>query len=203
MSIYDDFIEVMSENDEPFHEWDNAQNVFETYDLLLLPTACDKWEKRELLDEAVSDHELFEGHARQDICGECYECESREEQIEEAFKGINAAILLSNFVKETMDKADAGIEAIVQSGVYMKTSARMIEEQKTWDDEDIRKNLDFTEFNCWILRDRVKAFGFEEYYDFEEMLDDDAFMPENSVISVLKESKRSMMTAREAKPKKI
>lgn len=41
----------------------------------------------------------------------------------------------------------------IQSGVYLHTKENLIEEQKSWPDEDSVKNIDFSEHDYWITDD--------------------------------------------------
>lgn len=40
---------------------------------------------------------------------------------------------------------------VLQKGVYLVTQAEVLEMEKTWNDDDIRKDTDFTAHAFWVI----------------------------------------------------
>lgn len=55
--------------------------------------------------------------------------------------------------KELIREADRKGSVLVQAGVWLCTAEDLLEEQKTWHDEDQSKNLDLTSSPYWLTTD--------------------------------------------------
>lgn len=69
---------------------------------------------------------------------------------------------------------------VVQAGVYLVTAEDLIAEQKTWDDADTAKNLDFTTADFWITTDDGHVQSIDDDGDLYDAYPDSKYFPHNT-----------------------
>lgn len=64
----------------------------------------------------------------------------------------------------------------IASGVYLETQNEMIENQKSWDDEDPAKEIDFTTSKFWLTTDNgEEPEGFDSEAEARDYIDEENF----------------------------
>jgi len=58
-------------------------------------------------------------------------------------------------------------EVEISADVYLVSSSDMVSDQKTWDDEDEAKEIDFTEYPYWITVSGRTPEGIKDDADLE------------------------------------
>ena len=60
----------------------------------------------------------------------------------------------------------------IQVGIFVQTKEELLADQKTWDDEDLSKRIDFTAYPYWLTTDDgIAPEGFDSIEDAKKSLE--------------------------------